>query len=205
MPMFKYHLDTTKKLSVNGQGFSVLQVYTDTKVTNSQLFINVNDLVENSPLTRGEVNEHVANASEEQVIIDQEQTLIRVSSALKLNDPKLRDVDPNVRSQAQQFEQVIDKINMMPKLNEERVIASETVKTKSTKAKQDYKNQRVIQGLGNVCEKTNQPIPQGDNLHIHHDPREADFPELAAEEASLSAIGSTVHSEGHKNDNNPFN
>lgn len=204
MPKYKYLLDTKKTLSVNEQGLSVVQVYTDTKVTNSQLFINVNDLVENSPLTRGEVNEHVAGASDEQVITDKGQTLIRVSSALKLNDPKLRDVDPNVCAQARQFEHGIDRINMMTKLNEERVIASETVKIKSTKAKQDYKNQRITRGLGNLCEKKNQPIPQGDSLHIHHDPREADFPELAAEEASLSANGSTVHSEGHKNDNKPF-
>ncbi|MCW8346028.1 hypothetical protein MD535_08405 [Vibrio sp. ZSDZ65] len=204
MSEFKYLLDTKKTLSVNEQGLSVVQVYTDTEITNSQLFINVNDLVENSPLTRGEVNEHVADKPEEQVITDGGQTLIRVSSALKLNDPKLRDVDPNVCAQARQFEQDIDNINMMPKLNEERIIASETVKTKSTKAKQDYKKQRIKQGLGNICEKTNQPIPQGDKLHIHHDPREADFPELAAEQASLSANGSTVHNEGHKNDNEPF-
>lgn len=204
MPKFKYLLDKRKTLPESGQGLSVVQVYTDTKVTNSQLFINANDLVEHSPLTRGEVNEHVAETSEDQVLTDKGQTLIRVSSALKWNDFKLRDSDPNVCAQARQFEQFIDEINKNPQLNDERVIASETVKSKSTKAKQNYKNQRVRKGLGNICEKTNQPIPQGDNLHIHHDPREADFPEQAAEEASLSAIGSTIHSEEHKNDNKPF-
>lgn len=201
MAKIEYLPETQKIIKVSKDGPTFIQIYTDTNITNSNLFIDADNIAEHSPLTSSEVNQHLTDAPEEKVLFDKNKILVRVSEALKWNDRKLRDSDPIVREEAKEFEDAINSANSQPALVAERTIASETVEDKSKKAKSDYRKQRENQGLGLVCEDTNQKIAVDETIHIHHDPRVADHPELAAEESSLSAIGSKRHRYKHKNDN----
>lgn len=201
MANIEYLPETQKVVTALTDGPQIIQIYSNTNITNSSLFININEITEHSPLTYSEVNQNIVDAPEEKILVDQEKTLVRVSEALKWNDSKLRDPDPAVRQKAKNFEDAIISANIQPTLVNERTIASETVEDKSKKAKSDYRKQREIQGLGSICEETNQQITEKEKIHIHHDPRVADYPELAAEESTLNAIGSEKHHFRHKDDN----
>lgn len=201
MAKIEYLPETQKVVTALTDGPQIIQIYSNTKVTNSSLFINVNEITKHSPLTYFEVNQNIVDAPEEKILFDQDKTLVRVSEVLKWNDSKLRDPDPIVRQKAKSFEGAIISANIQPALVNERTIASETVEDKSKKAKSDYRKKRENQGLGTICEETNQQIIEKEKIHIHHDPRVADYPELAAEESTLNAIGSEKHHFRHKDDN----
>ncbi|MDD9176052.1 hypothetical protein PVK63_13890 [Aliivibrio sp. S2TY2] len=198
--------ETQKAISTSRDGAVFIQIYTDTKITNSNIYIEANNISEHSPLTPSEVNELIVDSPEGIVITHNDQRLVKLSAVVKWNDPKLRDIDPNVSQKARLFESNVEEINHNKELIDERVVASETVKYKSKKAKRDYRKARALIGLESTCEETGKLGTKDDPTEIHHAPREQDSPELAAEESTLKEILRSLHKKvKHGKDNEPFN
>ncbi|WP_042146282.1 MULTISPECIES: hypothetical protein [unclassified Pseudoalteromonas] len=201
----KFLPETQKAISTSSDGPVFFQIYTDTKITNSNMFVEANEISKHTPITPSEVNELIVDSPEGTVIDYNHQRLIKLSSVVKWNDPKLRDTDSNVRQKARSFEEKVEEVNNNKELIDERVVASETVKSKSKKAKRDYRKTRKLIGLESKCEETGKKGTKDEPTEIHHDPREQDSPELAAEESSLSELLRSQHKNKHRNDNKPFN
>lgn len=200
----RYLPNTQKILKTSIDGPEVLKIRTDTIITNSNLFITPDQILKHTPLTNQEIHQLLADTPEEKLIFDNGEILVRISEVIKYNDPKIRDPDPHIREQARTFEDAIVSVNIKSELVNERAIASETVLDKSNKAKHTYRHERKKQGLGTICEESQNNISPEEQIHIHHDPRVADYPELAAEEESLNAIGSNLHKSKHKKDKQPL-
>ncbi|MDK4747311.1 hypothetical protein QOY93_18455 [Leclercia adecarboxylata] len=164
---------------------TALLMQTDTQVVNHRLYINANTLHEATGLSKSEVREHLANAPQDKIANLNNQTYVRLPTAMKWNQTILQSSDPTIRARGQAFQSSAHSMITEPGIMKARAISAASVTKKSNHAKVMKRRELKEAGQDNICQLSLQPI-NGQDTHMHHRERIADKPELAAEMNNLA-------------------
>ena len=178
---------------------TIVEVQTDTKITNSQHFMMLKDLPEATGLDPVDVAQKASEAANDKVPVINGERYVRISTARRWNLPNMQSTNPEQQAQAQKFHQETQSVISRPDSPRQRAIAATTVESKSNTAKQEYRRKLLSEGKGDKCERTGENTAN-QNTDVHHKKRVADHPELAAETSNMELLLRPVHKEEHRND-----
>ncbi|EHY1014415.1 HNH endonuclease [Vibrio vulnificus] len=178
---------------------AIVEVQTDTKITNSQHFMMLKDLPEATGLDPADVAQKASESASDKVPIINGEHYVRISTARRWNLPNMQSTNPEQQARAQKFHQETQSVLSRPDSTRQRAIAATTVESKSNTAKQEYRRKLLSEGKGDKCERTGENT-SNKNTDVHHKKRVADHPELAAETSNMELLLRPVHKEEHRND-----
>ncbi|EJG0979172.1 HNH endonuclease [Vibrio parahaemolyticus] len=180
-------------------GATVVEVRTNTKITNTQHLMPLKDVPEATGLDPADVAQKASETASDKVPTIDGERYVRISTARRWNLPNMQSADAEQQALAQKFHQDTQRVLSRPESTQRRAIAATTVEAKSNAAKQAYRRKLASEGKDDKCERSGDSTTN-QKTEVHHKQRVADRPELAAETSNMELLLRPVHTEEHRND-----
>ncbi|MCL2913030.1 HNH endonuclease [Shewanella corallii] len=178
---------------------TVVEVGTDTNVTNTRHYMLLKDVPVATGLDPADVAQKASETSSDKVTTINGKRYVRLSTARRWNLPNMQSANAELQAQAQKFHQDTQLLLSRPESIQRRSIAASTVESKSNIAKQEYRRKLDQEGKGDKCERSGVSTAN-EKAEVHHKKRVADRPELAAETSNMELLLRPVHKEEHRGD-----
>lgn len=180
-------------------GASIVEVRTDTKVTNTQHFMLLKDVPKATGLDPADVAQKASDTARDKVPTINGQHYVRISTARRWSLANMQSADAEKQEKAKKFRHDTQNVLWRPESTRRRAIAASTIEKKSKAAKQEYRRQLANTGKDDKCERSGESTTN-QKTEVHHKQRVADRPELAAEISNMELLLDSVHTEEHRND-----